>query len=262
MVLRRRRGPGQKVWEVATGREAFRLGPAWQIFREDGRETKIENYPHIIFSPTGQYLAVVAVKGSLRKDNIKELPKEVLIWEVASGRQVASVAQPTKFTLPVFSPPGNTLAVATQENLVHLIDLAGGRELARLKHEGEVRGMSFSSDGQWLATGGKDNTARIWEVPSGREAARLDHPNVVNRVGFSPDSRRLATSCDRFSGPSLALAHGRSRGRGLRPPAPEPHPGGVAGVSGRRTLSGHLPQPAGSAAEKLGAVRHRPGFNL
>jgi WD40 repeat protein len=188
----------QKVWEVATGREAFRLGPAWQIFREDGRETKIENYPHIIFSPTGQYLSVVAVKGSLRKDNIKELPKEVLIWEVASSRQVASVAQPTKFTLPVFSPPGNTLAVAAQENLVHLIDLAGGRELARLKHEGEVRGMSFSSDGQWLATGGKDNTARIWEVSSGREAARLDHPNVVNRVGFSPDSRRLATSCEDF----------------------------------------------------------------
>ena len=55
----------QKVWEVATGREAFRLGPAWQIFREDERESKIENYRQIIFSPTGQYLAVVAVKGSV-----------------------------------------------------------------------------------------------------------------------------------------------------------------------------------------------------
>jgi WD40 repeat protein len=188
----------QKVWEVATGREAFRLGPAWQIVQEAGREAKIENYPYIIFSPNGQYLAAVAVQGDASKDHIKELPKVVLAWEVASGRQVASVDKPAKFTRPVFDPSGKTLAVASQENLVHLLDLDSGRELARLKHESEVRDMKFSLDGRWLATGGKDNTARIWESPHGREAVRLEHPNVVNRVGFSPDGCRLATSCEDF----------------------------------------------------------------
>jgi WD40 repeat protein len=85
--------------------------------------------------------------------------------------------------------------VATEENLVQLIELATGREAARLKHEGEVCDLVFSRDGKWLATGSRDHTARIWELPHGREAGRLEHPNDVLRVAFSPDGSRLATSC-------------------------------------------------------------------
>ena len=191
-----------RVWEVSTGKEVFQLGRAWEVFQTEllGKPIKrrIKNYDQIIFSPTGQYL--VAIKGhTMEKDYT--VSSTVIAWEVASGRQVASVDDPQDqayiFAVkPTFDPSGKILAVVTRDNLVHLMDLATGRELARLKHDvKDVTDLTFSSDGHWLAAATRDHIARVWELPSGREVARLEHPNQVMRVAFSPDGSRLATAC-------------------------------------------------------------------
>jgi WD40 repeat protein len=169
-----------RVWEVSTGREVLQLGP----------QAISPNYLVTVFSSTGQYLAVT--RASMSEEGQDDSP--ALVWEVASGRQLASVAHPRQVTKPVFDPTGRLLAVATRDNFVHVVELATGHERARLKHEAAVTGMAFSGDGQWLATGSKDHTARVWAPASGHEVARLEHPHEVMKVAFSPDGRILATS--------------------------------------------------------------------
>jgi WD40 repeat protein len=177
----------RRVWEAKSGRELFPIGPA---------EPKHPKYFAGFFSHTGEYLAFLKEGQQKRQQNEERGDdSRVLVWEVSSGRQVASVPQPLEDLNPGFDPADRLLAIATRDNLVHVLQLPSGRELARLQHEAEVTDLTFSGDGRWLATASKDHNARVWEPASGQEIARLEHPREVPKVLFSPDGSRLATSC-------------------------------------------------------------------
>jgi WD40 repeat protein len=171
----------RRVWEASSGKELFQLGP----------EPQYPKYLKGIFSNNAKYLAATEDIAGGGRENLNP----VLVWEVPSGRQVASVPQPQKHVAPAFDPASHILAVVAQGNLVHLIHLAQSHELARLRHEAEVTAIAFSNDGRWLASASKDHTARVWDSANGKELARLEHPGEVLQVVFSPDGRRLATSC-------------------------------------------------------------------
>ncbi len=73
-----------------------------------------------------------------------------------------------------FSRDGNTLAYASEDKSIVLLDTLTGREFRRWTgHVGIIRGLAFAPDGQTLLSGSDDGTALIWDATGRREKGEL-----------------------------------------------------------------------------------------
>jgi WD40 repeat protein len=64
-----------------------------------------------------------------------------------------------------FSPDGRTLAAASFDHTIHLLNGIQGFEMGRLDgHTDQVWAVAFSPDGKTLASAGKDGTVRLWDL--------------------------------------------------------------------------------------------------
>src|SRR5262249_51630473 len=134
------------------------------------------------------------------RELLAEVPKE------AAGRNLrgfewfylSRLCHPDELTLAghagwvmsvAFSPDGQRLASASQDQTAKIWDSATGEELLTLKgHAGPVNGVAFSPDGQRLASGSVDRTVRIWDSATGKELFALKgHSGAVHGVAFGPD---------------------------------------------------------------------------
>ncbi len=155
------------VWEVATGREVYRI-VAPQAFRI------------VAYSPDGSLIATAGF------DRIARL------HDAATGQERRALSgHAAGVNALAFSPDGTTLATASWDKTVKLWDVATGRERRTLEgHTAQVYAVAFRPDGKSLASCGRDETARVWDVASGRETATLrGHGGVVESLAFSPDGK-------------------------------------------------------------------------
>ena len=96
-----------------------------------------------------------------------------------------------------FSPDGQTLVTASEDNTVRLWSI-DGRELQRLSGQNQsFRSVRFSPDGKQIAAISADNTVKLWTV-EGKELKTFpgqgDEDNFMADLCFSPNGQVIAAS--------------------------------------------------------------------
>lgn len=170
--------PFASVWDAETGSMKATHQIA-QRFVESGPIVDID------FSPSSGEVVTAHLSGELTLwDRASGIPK----WQnvLSGGMALYSAA---------FSPDGQTIVAASQDNSAYLIEPQTGRVAQRFDaHLNEVNDAVFSPDGQWLATASDDGEVIVWNLDSRSVESRLrGHSTLVLSVTISFDSKRLAS---------------------------------------------------------------------
>ncbi len=170
---------GVHLWDAATGAAQGTLG------------TGKEEVTGLVWSPDGRRLA-----GALARDPVGG-ESQLYVWDVATGREVASLRCNSTSTALAFSPDGRHIAANVLPSAARVWEVETGREVAVLPgHAGLVIALAYSPDGRRLATGTSfpESAVDVWDVATGKLLGRgTGHTNQVRRVAFSPDGTRLAS---------------------------------------------------------------------
>jgi WD40 repeat protein/tRNA A-37 threonylcarbamoyl transferase component Bud32 len=134
--------------------------------------------------------------------------REVQVWDLAAGREVAKwKGVGDGMSIPL-SPNGTMLAGTTLDKgrpMVTLWDAASGKTVRTVgPHNKPVLSMAFSPDGRRLLVGAGANIDYepnrpgdlvIWDVGTGEKVLSLvGHSGAIGAVAFSPDGRLVAST--------------------------------------------------------------------
>ncbi len=133
--------------------------------------------------------------------------KTIRLWDVASGKQRASLTGHTDWVWSVaYSPDGETLASVSKDTTIKFWDVKTGRERATLTgHTDWQCAVAFSPDGRTLAEGSKDRTIKLWDVRAAKVRSTLKWrkdwlaeqvaplPKQEAALAYSPDGKTLAS---------------------------------------------------------------------
>jgi WD40 repeat protein/uncharacterized caspase-like protein len=254
-----------RLWEVPAGRELSRmthearietLSPSpdgqwvattWQ----GGRSVRIWSLPQgqeaarLVHGDSVSAVAWSPQEGSLATATSSGM---ACTW-VLMGEELVSMPGWGQHTGMLFTPDGQRLITATEDEPariwevatgkplmqlgdtggVHLLvlspdgkslataagplamvwDVATGKERSRLRHKGFIHSLAFSPDGASVASGSRDGTARVWEVATGTEQVKVNHKGPVKAVAFSPQGKLLATGGEDETARLWELATGK-----------------------------------------------------
>ena len=94
----------------------------------------------------------------------------------------------------VFSPNGEYVLTASDDDMAKLWDARTGAELHSFQHEDDVNSAAFSSDGKHILTASDDKTAKLWDACTGAELHTFQHKYAVNSAVFSSDRKYILTA--------------------------------------------------------------------
>jgi WD40 repeat protein/serine/threonine protein kinase len=211
--------PDSKIMASGGGEGTIKL---WDLVTGQERTTLKAHYDHVkclAFSPDGKLLASGSGKGThftaLRREFkdrtdslLPALPENLKLWEVATGKEYATLkGHRSEVDSVTFAPDGTILASGGDET-VRLWDVLTGEERGRLDAPwwGTV---SFSADGKTLLCSASGNTVKVLTLASTPEWASFK--GVGSPVVFSADGRLLATGSEDLSVHLFDTTTGRRR---------------------------------------------------
>jgi RNA polymerase sigma factor (sigma-70 family) len=162
-------------WDLLTGAEASPLPDSLRTVWE------------LHWSPDGR---LIGARGSGSPPNVidEEARRDERFWNVATGKRVAYLDQPSPPECVHFTPDGRTLVTTDMDGIVHVWETITGNERCRLRGHlpGIVSVAAFRPDARVLASGGYDSQVLVWDL-TGRM------PNGVWRTArHQPEELRAA----------------------------------------------------------------------
>ena len=153
-----------KAWDAASGalRHDFKKP-------SDGK---------VVFSPDGKH----AMAGGSEK---------VVLWDVASGKELRRFDYPATAHTLAFSRDGALAIVAGSAKEIDLWDIARGRLVQRFSGVGSHSSIALSPDGTRLAAGDDNSNLTIWNIKTGAIIRRQKEPENIDQLQFSPDGSRI-----------------------------------------------------------------------
>jgi WD40 repeat protein len=158
---------------------------------------------HAAWSEVQLYQPVVRAAGPVRDVALSPSGDAVLIglggsqheaqlWSL-KGERLATFPHAGEVNAVAFSPDGQAVATASEDNTVKLWRRDGAPLLTYTEHDAHVNDVAWSADGRWLLSGGCDKTARLWSVTGETALVLRGHEVEVYSVAISPDMSQLLT---------------------------------------------------------------------
>lgn len=178
-ILRDWTGPGESI-------PAASVEPPVQQTARDCWAIGVPIYG-LAYSPNERLLALGTSQG-------------VRLYSATEHKQLAHLTNDVSVDIIAFSPDGQILAAADEQNHVQLWRVQDG---ALLHQFPESDTLAFAPDGQVLVTGNPNGAIQIWRVADGRLLHTMRIANLAGslRVAFAAGGKVLVGT----SGPSLYL---------------------------------------------------------
>jgi len=139
------------------------------------------------FSPDGKYLLV-----GYDTNNIQ-------VWDLQSGKQIATLKQKGGVNSLSLSPDGFYLASGNNDSTIKIWNVQDWKEVHSFpKEKSPVKTIAFSSDGKILASGAYQ-TIKLWNLKTFKEIKRFSgHSSYISSLSFSADGKYLASGSEDF----------------------------------------------------------------
>ena len=130
----------------------------------------------------------------------------VRLWDAASGKLIASLADPLFFDVlyGAFSPDGTRILTASIDTTARLWDAASGKLIASFDLgpawsgmdflEADRPALQFSPDSARILAASADHSAKLWDAATGKLIASFAHQDEVFQAEFSRDGARILTA--------------------------------------------------------------------
>jgi len=138
---------------------------------------------HITFSANSQWLATVALDGSVK------------VWDLQSRRLHRYLGTAQATTATFFSDNQRILTGGT-DGSVRVWNINTGEQVQSITaHNGRVAGVDVSPNGQYVASAGSDAVVKIWNGSNWSPVRTITgHVGDINSVQFSPDNNSVVTA--------------------------------------------------------------------
>ncbi|HKB35984.1 MAG TPA: sigma factor-like helix-turn-helix DNA-binding protein, partial [Gemmataceae bacterium] len=165
-----------RLWDATTGNT---------LPTPDGAHAWIDT---LALSPDGKSLITSAMFD----------PTAIRVWDLATGRQTATLTGANHVRAIAYAPDGKTFAAGAYQGAPVIADAITGKVLRRCQGKAELTDLvAFSPDGKLLVGAGWDETTlRVWDPLTGKELpplGTLPNNGGAKCLAFSPDGKLLAT---------------------------------------------------------------------
>jgi RNA polymerase sigma factor (sigma-70 family) len=191
-----------RLWDAATGKELRRFDRSAKLVEMKPPQPGVR-VAGAVYDPAAAFLVALAPDG---KTLAATRGAEVILWDVASGKERRRLAGPPGGSALGFAEGGKNLVLAAGD-AAHIWETATGKRLKGDNKLGMIvpaagmmvlRGESvLSPDGKLLArphvdTQNGTSSVKLTEVATGKELPEIAFKYGASALTFAPDGKRLA----------------------------------------------------------------------